>query len=213
MSNRNYWVYCDDHCKFPAMTKEQTLAAITQAVTQGTIGDIDTGFVTTIKTITGTPLKFFVGRQAEYDALSDEEKTNLFAIISNDTTKVNLEEAIADLNTSVDALQRVTEGVEKRVKIFDEENSKNLSAMESVIFQDAKTFLGRKFEIATDSGTIATFKFYSINAFVVLSPTIKIEFKFTTNSSATLPYFMRARVIGTESTFVTLNEMWELIRE
>lgn len=45
-----------------------------------------------INTITGTKLKFFVGKQAEYDALSDATKQNLFAIITDDTTKDDIEE-------------------------------------------------------------------------------------------------------------------------
>jgi hypothetical protein len=97
MSERNYWVFCDNNCKFPAMTKEQTLTAITQAVNEGTIGDIDTGFVTTIKTINGQPLKFFVGMQSAYEALTDAEKENLFAIITNDTFKESILSAVESL--------------------------------------------------------------------------------------------------------------------
>lgn len=41
-------------------------------------------YVTTIK---GTVLKFFVGTQAEYNALSADEKANLFAIITDDPTR------------------------------------------------------------------------------------------------------------------------------
>lgn len=99
------YVICDQNCKFEGMTKEQILTAIAQAVETGTIGDLDTGFITTIKTINGTPLKFFVGEQATYDALTDEEKTNLFAIITNDTTKAGLLQDIEDLKTAVKELQ------------------------------------------------------------------------------------------------------------
>lgn len=97
MSERNYWVFCDDNCRFPAMTKEQTLTAIMQAVNEGTIGNIDAGFITTIKTINGTPLKFFVGNQAEYEALTDEQKVNLFALITNDTTQEGIISAVENL--------------------------------------------------------------------------------------------------------------------
>jgi hypothetical protein len=81
------------------MTKEQILTAITQAVQSGTVKDIDTGFVSTVKTINGTPLRFFVGTQSAYDALSDAQKTNLFAIISNDVTKDGLLSAIENLQS------------------------------------------------------------------------------------------------------------------
>jgi len=83
-------VICDKNCKFEGMTKEQIYTAIAQAVKSGYIGDINTGFVQTIKTINNQPLKFFVGAQSEYDALSEEDKENLFAIITNGTTKEDL---------------------------------------------------------------------------------------------------------------------------
>lgn len=102
MSTPTVYVICDQNCKFEGMTKEQILTAIAQAVASGEIKDVDTGFVTTIKTITGTPLKFFVGEQATYDALSEEEKRNLFAIITNDTTKEGILTALDNLRTDLD---------------------------------------------------------------------------------------------------------------
>lgn len=94
MAGRKYYALCDSNCKFETMSKEQILTAITQAVNEGTIGDIDTGFITTIKTINGTPLKFFVGTQSEYGLLTEAERKDLFAIITNDTTRDGILEAI-----------------------------------------------------------------------------------------------------------------------
>ena len=94
MAERNYYCICEDNCRFPTMTKEQILTAITQAVESGVIKDVDTGFVQTIKTINGKSLKFFVGTQAEYEALTADEKNGLFAVITNDTTKESLLQAI-----------------------------------------------------------------------------------------------------------------------
>lgn len=98
------YVICDQNCKFEGMTKEQIFTAITQAVEGGEIKDVDTGFITTIKTINGTPLKFFVGEQAEYFALTPEERENLFAIITNDTTKEGLFSAVEALQTNYSEL-------------------------------------------------------------------------------------------------------------
>lgn len=98
------YVICDKNCKFEGMTKEQIYTAILQAVNEGTIGDIDAGFVTTIKTINGLPLKFFVGEQAAYDELTAEDKENLFAIITNDTTKEGIIQAITDLRSELEGL-------------------------------------------------------------------------------------------------------------
>ena len=99
------YVLCDANCKWEGMTKEQILTAITQAVNEGTVGDCDTGFVQTIKTINGQPLKFFVGEQSEYEALTDLDKDNLFAIITNDATKDGIMRAIADLEQGFSDVQ------------------------------------------------------------------------------------------------------------
>ena len=70
MSERNYFVLRDDNCRFPSMTKEQILAAITQAVSTGEIKDVDTGFVTKIKELNkNKQLSFWVGTTAEYNAI------------------------------------------------------------------------------------------------------------------------------------------------
>lgn len=98
------YVICDQNCKFEGMTREQILTAITQAVNEGTIGNIDTGFITTIKTINGLPLKFFVGSQSEYEALTAEEKNGLYAIITNDSTRENMEELLETVSKSLTEL-------------------------------------------------------------------------------------------------------------
>lgn len=104
MSDRTYYVLCEDNCRFESMTKEQILAAITQAVEDHEIADVDTGFVTTVKEINGnTGLKFWVGTQAQYNAL-DPKPVNTFCIITDDTTMQDLTAMIdgkADANTTI----------------------------------------------------------------------------------------------------------------
>ena len=107
------YVICDNNCKFESMTKEQILAAIMQAVNEGTIGNVDGGFITTVKTVNGLPLRFFVGEQAAYDALSEEEKKNLFALITNDTTKDGITEAIKTLQDDVGGLEKAIKTLQK----------------------------------------------------------------------------------------------------
>jgi hypothetical protein len=104
MADRKYYVICDIGCKFESMTKEQILTAIMQAVKEGTIGDIDTGFITTIKTINGHGLKFFIGPQSEFESLSEDERQDLFPIITNDTT-------IESINAAIEVLQNDFESV------------------------------------------------------------------------------------------------------
>lgn len=104
MSVKKY-CYCENNCKYETMSKEEILAAIAQAVATGKIGECDTGFITTIKTINNKALKFFVGEQSEYNALTEEQKSNLFAIITNDTTKEGIENAIRELSERADTLE------------------------------------------------------------------------------------------------------------
>lgn len=49
-----------------------------------------------VTTIDGKLLKFFYGTKAEYNALSYEERQGLFALITDDTTKADLEKRIED---------------------------------------------------------------------------------------------------------------------
>ena len=108
MATPTVYVICGNNCRYEGMTKEQILTAIMQAAQEGKIRDVDAGFVTTINTINGKPLKFFYGPQAEYDALTAEQKAGLFALITNDTTKEGLLEAIASLNSRADSLEEKT---------------------------------------------------------------------------------------------------------
>lgn len=104
MADRKYYCFCDSNCKFETMTKEQIITAIMQAVNEGTIGDIDSGFITTIKAINGVGIKFFYGTQAQFNQLTAEEKRNLHAIISDDTTIEGINEAIEELQKNYDEL-------------------------------------------------------------------------------------------------------------
>lgn len=111
MSVKKY-CYCENNCKYETLSKEEILAAIANAIETGTVGDCDTGFITTIKTINGQPLKFFVGTQSEYAALTVSQKQNLFAIITDDTTKEGILAAINELAEDVEALKIWREKIE-----------------------------------------------------------------------------------------------------
>lgn len=100
MPNETKYVRGESNSNFESMTKEEILAAIVQAIEGGTIGDVDTGFVTTIKEQNnGIGLKFWVGTTAEYEALVTKE-TNVLYIKTDDTTADDLNAAITALQTS-----------------------------------------------------------------------------------------------------------------
>lgn len=103
---RNYYVLCDANCKYPAMTKEQILTAIEQAISKGEIKDVDAGFVTTLKETNGNcGLKFWVGKQAEYNAQKDTIPPNTLAIITDDTTAEDINAAIKELKADIQTFQ------------------------------------------------------------------------------------------------------------
>lgn len=101
---RRYFVLCEDNCRFEAMTKEQILAAITQAVEHGEIHDVDTGFVTKIKEQNaGRELKFWVGTQAQYNAI-ETPATNVMYLITDPQAETEMQAQIDELREDVDAI-------------------------------------------------------------------------------------------------------------
>ena len=79
------------------MTKEQILAAIVEAVESGTISDVNTGFVTTIKEQNnGAGLMFWVGTTAQYNAI-ETKQNNVLYIKTDDTSAQAINTAIAAL--------------------------------------------------------------------------------------------------------------------
>lgn len=87
MAERKYWVFCDDGCKFESMTKEQILAAIQQAVSEGTISNIDAGFITKIKEQNaGGALSFWKGTEAQLNKLAPNISGYAVARLGEDGT-------------------------------------------------------------------------------------------------------------------------------
>ena len=99
MADKKYFCLCGSNCRYETMTKEQILAAITQAMSTGEVKDINTGFVTTIKEQNkGVALSFWVGTNAQYNALETID-TNCFYIITDDRS-------IADVHSLYDELSK-----------------------------------------------------------------------------------------------------------
>lgn len=99
--SENVYVRGESNSNFEAMTKEEVLAAIVLAIQGGTVGDIDSGFVTMIKEQNkGQGLKFWVGTTAEYNALETTENNCLY-IKTDDTSPTDINNAITTLQTSL----------------------------------------------------------------------------------------------------------------
>lgn len=90
--SKKFFCICEDNCKTETMSKEQILTAIAQAVSTGVIGDIDTGFVTTIRERnSGAPLTFWVGTMAQYNkAFAEEPPEGCLCIIKDEATAADL---------------------------------------------------------------------------------------------------------------------------
>ena len=100
-----YYVLKGDKTLAEGLTKEEIYAAIVQAIEQGEIGDVDTGFVTTLKEMnSSTGLKFWIGTEAQYQAITTPER-NVLYLITDDTTADDLEEAFEALEEDVDVLK------------------------------------------------------------------------------------------------------------
>ena len=107
-----YYVFRADNCLFEGMTKEQILAAITQAVETGTIQNVDTGFVTKIKEQnSGSAVTLWVGTQAQYNALGTKEPNCLYIVTDDDT--------IATMQNAIVALQNGYEGIASASVVTD----------------------------------------------------------------------------------------------
>lgn len=101
MSERIYFCFCADNCKFETMTKEQIFAAIAEA-TGNTPTGIDDAFISRIKEQNkGDTVTIWRGTVAEYNAL-DELDDNCIYIKTDDTT-------IADINEKFEEVERETE--------------------------------------------------------------------------------------------------------
>ena len=91
---KKYYCFCSSNCRYETMTKEQILAAIEQAVSGGKINNVDTGFVSKVKENNASGyVSFWVGTQAQYNALTSIAANCLY-IITDETTSEDLEKFV-----------------------------------------------------------------------------------------------------------------------
>ena len=103
---RKYYCMCDSNCKFETMTKEQILAAIAQAIETGVVGDPDTGYVTKVQEGNRRDsITFWIGTQAEFNALQKQEKNCLY-IKTDDTTVEEMQQKVVNAEAAALAAER-----------------------------------------------------------------------------------------------------------
>jgi hypothetical protein len=121
---------------------------------------------TKVLTITGSILRFFVGTQAEYDALTDT--SNLFAIITNDTSKEALENAIAELQKDCRSLESAVAELQRGGGVLENaiaelqkdcgELEKDIKDLESLVSETAEAVQTNADAIAENTEAIANIK-------------------------------------------------------
>lgn len=80
-----FYVICDDDCRYEGMTKEEILSVIAQAAEGTLVFDTEAAFITKVKEQNGGYITFWVGTQAEFNALPTIDKTCHYHI--TDSTK------------------------------------------------------------------------------------------------------------------------------
>jgi hypothetical protein len=132
---KKYYCFCSSNCKYETMTKEQILSAITQAASGESVIDPDASYISRIReTNTGANITFWVGTQAQYNALQGNTEQNCLYIITDDTlTREEIERLIGELQ----------QGVAKAEQAVASVTSKELSAPSGFKVTSAKGFSGR----------------------------------------------------------------------
>lgn len=126
MSDKNFYVLGDDNCKYEGMSKEQIIATIQEAISTGTVSDVDAGFITKIKeTNKNKALQFWIGTQAEFNAL-DTKPQNTFCIFTDD---INID----DINDTIAECRKETENTKKAIADCREDLSNDIKDTKSIV--------------------------------------------------------------------------------
>ena len=119
------------------LTQQQIITLVTNIVDTGEVGDIDTGFVTKlVEQNKHKALQFWIGTQAEYNALT-EKTANMFYIITDDTFKEDVNDAIAAINARIDELETVDIEAELSQLQTDMQNLSDSVQQEITEFEEA----------------------------------------------------------------------------
>lgn len=94
---------------YETLTREQITSAIMQAVNEGTIGDLDAGFITKIQEMNKQGLlRFWIGTMAEFNALEEKDADTLY-LFSDDPTVDDIEEAIAAVENDLEGYKEIND--------------------------------------------------------------------------------------------------------
>lgn len=166
--DREYFVLCKDNCKFPAMTKEQALAAIAEA-TGKTPTDIDAAFISKIKEINkGETVQIWIGATAEYNALvaNGEKRSDVIYIKTDDSALADFEsyfiQQIASVNNEVAQVKEdfamsksVIEADIDILKSQTEVNKENITTVATWVQDEQRVIYNLTWDMSTNEITNA----------------------------------------------------------
>ena len=92
-----------------------------------------------LKTVTGGTIKFFVGTQAEYDTLTETQKQDLFALITDDKTHEELVKQLENINNINDEAYEKFDAIAQTL-LNHGENIAELYALEDELSEADKSF-------------------------------------------------------------------------
>lgn len=106
-----YYVFDDNNCKYESMTSEQILSAIQEAIKSGRAIPTEEAVVTKIKEQNkNRPLSFWVGSQAEYNAVEEKDK-NCFYIVTDGSEREDLKAKIDEHEQKISNLAKKTTSI------------------------------------------------------------------------------------------------------
>lgn len=117
MSDINVFALDEAKNNHLTMTKEQIYAAIFQAINEGTISDIDSGFVSKLlEKNQNTTVEFWFGTISQFEQIA-EKKENTVYILTNDPTLDDIENNFKLLNESINEISLDLSGCVKKSTI------------------------------------------------------------------------------------------------
>lgn len=169
MSDKNFYVLGDDNCKYEGMSKEQIIATIQEAISTGTIPELDAGVITKVKEQNKQrALSFWVGSQDEYNAIQ-KKADNCFYIINNSGN-------FAELKQKVDDDSKALQGLTNNFDNYKRETDEGIDQFEKTVNENLQTNQKIVEEIVKKSGAIVEEYHGDYSHYFKFSNGLEIEF-------------------------------------
>lgn len=168
MAEKKVYVLDDGANQYEAMTREQIIAAITQAVNDGTISDIDAGFITKIQEMNKKGiLKWWVGTQAEFNALETKDSNTLY-LFTDDPLYQDIINALTEMEEKLltqieDKIGSRVEKIEGSIENINETLSNSEARARTLVTENRAIVSDVKIVDGFRNGTGITYNPISIN--------------------------------------------------